>query len=119
MGYALPVPDAATDERRLTNRRGAAEGTRRTSVPSTRRGDAPAPTPGSAPWRVHHTDGNRRNQALTNLALLHGYCHDEVHRERCGCQPWAWRRDKGRAPEEACASKRRTHGLEAAAGLCW
>jgi len=32
---------------------------------------------------VHHLDGHRRNQALTNLALLHGHCHDEVHRRRC------------------------------------
>ncbi len=32
---------------------------------------------------VHHLDGNRRNQALLNLALLHGHCHDEVHRRQC------------------------------------
>ncbi|MBC8446995.1 MAG: hypothetical protein H8D78_04525 [Chloroflexi bacterium] len=29
---------------------------------------------------VHHLDGHRRNQALGNLALLHGHCHDGVHR---------------------------------------
>jgi RNA-directed DNA polymerase len=32
---------------------------------------------------VHHLDGDRRNQALTNLALLHGHCHDEAHRRQC------------------------------------
>jgi hypothetical protein len=32
---------------------------------------------------VHHTDGDRRNQVLTNLALRHGHCHEEVHRKRC------------------------------------
>lgn len=32
---------------------------------------------------VHHLDGNRRNNALVNLALLHGHCHDEVHHRRC------------------------------------
>lgn len=31
---------------------------------------------------VHHLDGNRRNQALGNLALLHGHCHDGVHSKR-------------------------------------
>jgi RNA-directed DNA polymerase len=32
---------------------------------------------------VHHIDGNRRNNALSNLALLHGHCHDQVHHRRC------------------------------------
>ncbi|MBU0490393.1 MAG: hypothetical protein KKA73_18760 [Chloroflexi bacterium] len=31
---------------------------------------------------VHHLDGHRRNQALSNLALLHGHCHDETHHQR-------------------------------------
>jgi RNA-directed DNA polymerase len=31
---------------------------------------------------VHHQDGNRRNQAFSNLALLHGHCHDETHHQR-------------------------------------
>ena len=29
---------------------------------------------------VHHIDHNKMNNALANLALLHGHCHDEVHR---------------------------------------
>ena len=28
---------------------------------------------------VHHRDGNRRNSHLSNLALLHGHCHDSEH----------------------------------------
>jgi RNA-directed DNA polymerase len=32
---------------------------------------------------VHHKDRNRQNNQLTNLELLHGHCHDEVHRELC------------------------------------
>lgn len=32
---------------------------------------------------VHHQDGNQNNNQYDNLALLHGHCHDEVHRERC------------------------------------
>ena len=32
---------------------------------------------------VHHRDGNRQNNNLLNLELLHGHCHDEVHRTRC------------------------------------
>ncbi len=28
---------------------------------------------------VHHQDGNHRNNAYTNLALLHGHCRDAVH----------------------------------------
>jgi RNA-directed DNA polymerase len=32
---------------------------------------------------VHHQDGNHRNNRYTNLALLHGHCHDEVHGKRC------------------------------------
>ncbi|MHC3898419.1 UNVERIFIED_CONTAM: hypothetical protein LBW93_05995 [Wolbachia endosymbiont of Nasonia longicornis] len=27
-------------------------------------------------------DRNRRNNMITNLSLLHGHCHDELHR-RC------------------------------------
>jgi len=32
---------------------------------------------------VHHQDGNHRNNAYANLALLHGHCHDAVHSTRC------------------------------------
>jgi RNA-directed DNA polymerase len=32
---------------------------------------------------VHHWDGNRTNNRYTNLALLHGYCHDQTHGKRC------------------------------------
>ncbi|WP_349968127.1 group II intron reverse transcriptase/maturase [Wolbachia endosymbiont of Armadillidium arcangelii] len=31
---------------------------------------------------IHHKDLNRRNNMSKNLSLLHGHCHDEVHR-RC------------------------------------
>ena len=31
---------------------------------------------------VHHRDGNRQNCNLLNLELLHGHCHDEVHRTK-------------------------------------
>lgn len=30
---------------------------------------------------VHHKDRNRQNNSLSNLELLHGHCHDEVHRD--------------------------------------
>jgi len=29
---------------------------------------------------THHIDGERQNNSHRNLALLHGHCHDEVHR---------------------------------------
>jgi len=29
---------------------------------------------------VHHMDGNHKNNRIANLALIHGHCHDEVHR---------------------------------------
>jgi RNA-directed DNA polymerase len=29
---------------------------------------------------VHHRDGNHNNHHYQNLALLHGHCHDSVHR---------------------------------------
>lgn len=32
---------------------------------------------------VHHKDRNRQNNSLNNFELLHGHCHDEVHREWC------------------------------------
>jgi RNA-directed DNA polymerase len=32
---------------------------------------------------VHHRDGNRTNNRYTNLALLHGHCHDQTHGKRC------------------------------------
>jgi len=31
---------------------------------------------------VHHRDGNHDDNTPANLALLHGHCHDEVHRTR-------------------------------------
>ena len=31
---------------------------------------------------IHHKDQNRRNNMINNLAILHGHCHDELHR-RC------------------------------------
>jgi RNA-directed DNA polymerase len=31
---------------------------------------------------VHHRDGNRTNNRYTNLALLHGHCHDQTHGKR-------------------------------------
>ncbi len=31
---------------------------------------------------VHHRDGNRQNRNLLNPELLHGHCHDEVHRTK-------------------------------------
>ncbi len=31
---------------------------------------------------IHHIDRNRRNNMNKNLSLLHGHCHDELHR-RC------------------------------------
>lgn len=32
---------------------------------------------------IHHLDGNRLNQRLFNLALLHGHCHDFAHASLC------------------------------------
>ena len=32
---------------------------------------------------VHHRDGNHNDNMPANLALLHGHCHDEVHRTKC------------------------------------
>jgi len=32
---------------------------------------------------VHHQDGNRNNNRYTNLVLLHGHCHDQVHGKWC------------------------------------
>lgn len=29
---------------------------------------------------VHHTDGNKKNNAVSNLHILHGHCHDDVHK---------------------------------------
>ncbi len=31
---------------------------------------------------VHHRDWNRRNNHLSNLSLVHGHCHDDIHRSR-------------------------------------
>lgn len=30
---------------------------------------------------IHHKDRNRRNNMIKNLSLLHGYCHDNLHRK--------------------------------------
>jgi len=32
---------------------------------------------------VHHRNGNHHDNTPANLVLLHGHCHDEVHRTRC------------------------------------
>jgi len=32
---------------------------------------------------VHHRNGNHNDNMPANLALLHGHCHDEVHRTKC------------------------------------
>jgi RNA-directed DNA polymerase len=32
---------------------------------------------------VHHRDGNHNDNTPANLVLLHGHCHDEVHRTKC------------------------------------
>ena len=32
---------------------------------------------------VHHRDGNHNDNMPANLAILHGHCHDEVHRTKC------------------------------------
>ena len=29
---------------------------------------------------THHRNGNHNDIILANLVLLHGHCHDEVHR---------------------------------------
>ena len=31
---------------------------------------------------VHHRDGNHHNHHYTNLSLIHGHCHDFVHRSQ-------------------------------------
>lgn len=31
---------------------------------------------------VHHRDGDRSNNWYSNLTLLHGHCHDQVHGEQ-------------------------------------
>ncbi|HZD57514.1 MAG TPA: group II intron reverse transcriptase/maturase [Anaerolineales bacterium] len=31
---------------------------------------------------IHHRDRNRSNYAYSNLALLHGHCHDQIHSEK-------------------------------------
>jgi RNA-directed DNA polymerase len=32
---------------------------------------------------VHHQNGQHHDHTYANLALLHGHCHDEVHRMKC------------------------------------
>jgi len=31
---------------------------------------------------VHHRDHDRKNNRRSNLALLHGHCHDQAHGEQ-------------------------------------
>jgi len=31
---------------------------------------------------VHHRDGNHHDNTPANLVLIHGHCHDEVHRTK-------------------------------------
>lgn len=47
---------------------------------------------------VHHVDKNHDNNDKTNLRLIHGHCHDNVHRNR-GLH------DKHQATEEPCDLK--------------
>ena len=35
---------------------------------------------------VHHRNDKHSDNALANLALLHGHCHDEVHRTKPALQ---------------------------------
>jgi RNA-directed DNA polymerase len=35
---------------------------------------------------IHHCNGNHHDHTAANLALLHGHCHDEVHRYRSSSQ---------------------------------
>jgi len=35
---------------------------------------------------VHHRDGNHHDNTPANLVLLHGHCHDEVHRTKPALQ---------------------------------
>jgi RNA-directed DNA polymerase len=35
---------------------------------------------------THHRNGNHNDNTFANLALLHGHCHDEVHRTKCSRQ---------------------------------
>ncbi|MFZ6030413.1 MAG: group II intron maturase-specific domain-containing protein [Chloroflexota bacterium] len=35
------------------------------------------------PIEIHHQNGNHRDHTITNLVLIHGHCHDFVHRARC------------------------------------
>jgi RNA-directed DNA polymerase len=32
---------------------------------------------------IHHRNGNHNDNLSANLVLLHGHCHDEVHRTKC------------------------------------
>jgi len=38
--------------------------------------------PGEALIERHHKDGDRTNNQRSHLALVHGHCHDAVHRQR-------------------------------------
>ncbi len=29
---------------------------------------------------IHHKDQNKQNNTITNLSMLHGHCHDNLHR---------------------------------------
>src|SRR5437773_12485996 len=58
---------------------------------------------------VHHEDGNRKNNRLNNLKLLHLVCHDQVHRHR-STEECA--HAKSDITEEPCARKLASTVLE-------
>lgn len=37
---------------------------------------------------VHHIDGDRSNNILTNLKVVCGDCHDKIHNARAGYKDW-------------------------------
>ena len=47
---------------------------------------------------THHRNGDHSDNAIANLALLHGHCHDEVHRTKSA-------RDKSLLSEEPDEAK--------------
>jgi RNA-directed DNA polymerase len=50
---------------------------------------------------VHHRNGNHNDNMPANLVLLHGHCHDEVHRTKCShLHPPQVRCDKSLFSEE-------------------
>lgn len=49
---------------------------------------------------VHHRNGNHHDNAPANLVLLHGHCHDEVHRTKFTLSLSKGAYDKGLFSEE-------------------